>query len=237
MEITCNRCHQTVSAENCYCPACGLPQLHYAADGSVGQAQPEHGNETMRDASAVAWKPAIRAALMLGIPAGILSSEVAPTGRFSLLWMTAAASLAVVFYVRNQKPAWITAGAGARIGLVTGILAGWLAFSISGSALYEQRYFFHQSSQIDAGWKAYVDEYSQASQQMTQSWTSGMSAADTAQLQANQAGLHAWMLSPWGHAGFVTFGFIINAVFLILFAVVGGALGARMLVRLRRPEV
>ncbi len=45
------------------------------------------------------------------------------------------------------------------------------------------------------------------------------------------------MLSPEGHAGIETFGFAFNSVLLILFAVGGGALGARMLARARRPEV
>ena len=41
MEITCNRCHQTVRAENCFCPACGLPQLVYSADAANGPAPAE----------------------------------------------------------------------------------------------------------------------------------------------------------------------------------------------------
>ena len=45
------------------------------------------------------------------------------------------------------------------------------------------------------------------------------------------------MLSPEGHAGIEAFGFAFNSLFLIFFAVAGGALGARMLARARRPEV
>ena len=70
MEITCTRCNQTVQAENCYCPVCGLPQLVYTADGSQGQGQPDRWNEAVRDASSVDWKMALRSALMLAIPAG-----------------------------------------------------------------------------------------------------------------------------------------------------------------------
>ncbi len=46
-----------------------------------------------------------------------------------------------------------------------------------------------------------------------------------------------FMLSPEGHAGFEAFGFAINGVFLLFFAAGGGAFGARMLIRNRRPEV
>ena len=225
MEITCNRCHQTVQADNCYCPACGLPQLVYSAEGVPGQAQQERGNEGVRDASTVDWKPALRAALLLAVPAGLLSSEASEAGRLGMLWMAAAAAWAVVLYLRGQRPAWITVGAGARIGLVTGLLACWLAFGVSSGQLFVQRFVLHQSSQIDAAWKAYVE----ASQQLT----AQMGLGDAAQMQAQKA----WMLSPWGHAGFVAFGFAFNSVFLLLFAVAGGALGARLLARTRRPEV
>ncbi len=233
MEITCNRCHQTVDADNCYCPACGLPQLVYAPEGAPGQIQTEHSTEPVRDASSVDWKPGLRAALLLAIPAGILSSGLSPVGVLGLFWMAAAAAWAVVLYVRKQKPAWITIGAGARIGLVTGLLAGWLAFSISGGALFVQRYVLHQSSQLDGEWKSRVD----MSQQLTQQWTAGMASADAAQAQAARMQIQNFMLSPEGHAGFEAFGFAINGVFLLFFAAGGGAFGARMLIRNRRPEV
>src|ERR1700733_3888890 len=136
MEITCHRCHQTVQVEDCFCPACGLPQLVYTADPASGQAQAERWTEAARDASMVEWKPAMRFALLLAVPAGLLSSGLSPLGLFGLFWMAAAAAWAVVLYVRGQGPAWITIGAGARIGLVTGLLAAWLAFSISGGTLF-----------------------------------------------------------------------------------------------------
>lgn len=225
MEITCNRCHQAVLAENCYCPVCGLPQLVYAADAPPGQTQPERWDEAVRDADSVDWKPALRAALLLAVPAGLLTSGVSPLGGLGLFWMAAAAAWTVVLYMRSQKPAWITLGAGVRIGLVTGLLAGWVAFGVSGGKLFVQRFVLHQSSQIDAAWKASVE----ASQQLT----AQMGLGDAAQMQAQKA----WMLSPEGHAGFETFGFIFNAAFLLLFAVAGGALGARLMARTRRPEV
>jgi hypothetical protein len=237
MEIACNRCRQTVQPEDCYCPACGLPQLVYAAGDPSGQNQPERWDESVRDAATVDWKAALRAILLLAIPAGFLSSEASPAGRLGIFWMSAAAAWAVVLYVRSQRPAWVTLGAGARMGLVTGLLASWLAFGVSAGALFVQRFLFHQSTQIDTGWKTYVETYTQTSQQMTQQWTSGMAAADAAQFQANQASIHAWMLSPWGHAGIQTGELLFNAAFLLFFAVAGGALGARFLARSRRPEV
>jgi hypothetical protein len=233
MEITCTRCHQTVQAEDCYCPSCGLPQLVYTADPATGQTSPERWTEAVRDASMVDWKPAIRAAIALAFPAGLLCSMLSPVGMFGLFWMTIAAAFSVVLYVRTQEPAWITTGAGARIGLVTGLMAAWLAFTISGGTLFVQRDVLHHSSQLDSEWKDAVI----LSQQMTQQMSSGMSASNNAEAQAVRTQIQTWMLSPWGHAGVVAFGLVGNSVFLLFFGAIGGALGARMLARARRPQV
>jgi hypothetical protein len=126
MEITCTRCHQAVLADNCYCPTCGLPQLQYSAENVPGQAPPERWLEAqVQDASIVDWKRAMRPALALAVPAGMLCSLFSPVSIFGLLWMTVAAAWVVALYLRSQRPAWITIGAGARIGLVTGLLGAW----------------------------------------------------------------------------------------------------------------
>lgn len=233
MEISCTRCHQAVEIENLYCPACGLPQLVYSVDNSAGPVQPENWNEAVRDASSVDWKAALRAALMFAVPAGLLSSSASPMAFMGLLWMAAAAAWTVVLYVRGQRPAWITIGAGARIGLVTGLLGGWLAFGASGGALFVERFVLHQSSQIDGDWKTRVA----LSQQMSQEWSAGLGQADAAEMESARTQIQAYMLSPEGHAGWEAFSFATNSIFLLFFAVAGGALGARVLARTRRPEV
>jgi RNA polymerase subunit RPABC4/transcription elongation factor Spt4 len=217
MEKTCNRCHQTIQPEDCYCPACGLPQLVYAAEGAAGETQPEVWEKAVRDAGTLDWKPALRAALLMAIPAGLLSSEVSPTGRLGLFWMASAAAWAVVIYMRSQKPAWITLGAGARIGLVTGLLGSWLAFGVSGG----------EYSSI------FISKFQQTAQQTV----AGMGPADAAQAQAVFAGMLSWMMSPEGHAAMWAGSLAVSSLFLLFFAVCGGALGARIQARRRRPEV
>jgi hypothetical protein len=225
MEIVCNRCHQTVQAEDRYCPACGLPQLVYTEDSASGPAQPEQWNEAVRDASSVNWKPALRAALLLAIPAGLLCSMLSPVGIFGLLWMAVAAAWTVVLYVRGQRPAWITVGAGARIGLITGVLGAWTAAATTGITLFTMRFFFHQSKVFDDFWQNLVN------QQMAQQWASaGVDAATIAFAKT-------WLLSPEGRAGSMLGAILFLAAALLLFAVAGGALGARILARARRPEV
>jgi hypothetical protein len=234
MEPTCNRCHQAIQPEDCYCPTCGLPQLVYVNDGSQEQNPPELWEKAVRDAGTIDWKPGLRAALLMAIPAGLLSSDASPAGHFGLFWMAAAAGWAVVIYMRSQRPAWITLGAGARIGLVTGLLGSWLAFGVSGCALFVERFLLHQGGQIDAEYSSiFVSKLQQTAQQAV----AGMGPADAAQAQAVYAGMLSWMMSPEGHAAMWAGTLAFSSLFLLLFAVCGGALGARIQARRRRPEV
>jgi hypothetical protein len=225
MEITCTRCHQTVQDENCYCPTCGLPRLVYAAEGGQGLPQPERGNEPVRDASTVDWKPAIRAAVTLAIPAGLLCSMLSPVSIFGLFLMAMAAAWTVVLYVRSQRPAWITVGAGARIGLVTGLMGSWIAAATTGVTLFVMRFFLHQGRFFDDFWNDFVN------QQMVQQWTSMRVDAATVVL------LRTWLLSSEGRAGSMLSAALFLSFGLLLFAIGGGAIGARLLARSRRPEI
>lgn len=225
MEQTCNRCHQTVQEGSCFCPVCGLPQLVYSADDSAGQSQPERWNQAVRDAGSIDWRPGLRLALSLAIPAGIVCSLLSPVNVLALLVMTATSAWVVGLYMRSQRPAWITIGAGARLGLVTGMLAGWTSAAASGLALYAARYWFHSGRIFDDFWQTMV------SQQMVQQWASMGVDAQTI------AVTRSLMLSPQGRAGGVlcALGFLVAA--LLVFSVAGGALGARFLGRRRRPEI
>jgi hypothetical protein len=225
MEMTCSRCHQTVQADNCFCPVCGLPQLVYTADGSVPQGQPDRWNEVVRDASNVDWKPALRSALMLAIPAGILSSMLSPVSIFGMPLMAIAGAWVVILYMRTRRPAWITMGAGARIGLVTGLVGGWTAAATTGVTLFAMRYWFHQGKFYDDLWQNLVN------QQMSQQWQSMGADAQTIAL------MKQLLLPPEGRAGWLLAAIMLLATVLLLFAVAGGALGARLMARTRRPEV
>ena len=225
MEITCTRCHQAVLADNCYCPTCGLPQLQYSAENVPGQAPPERWLEPVQDASIVDWKRAMRPALALAIPAGALCSLFSPVSIFGLLWMTIAAAWVVALYLRNQRPAWITIGAGARIGLVTGLLGAWTAAAASGISLFVMRFLLHQGKSLDETWTTIISD------QVARQWTSAGVDAQTISLYKG------WLLSPEGRAGSMLSAICFLVAVLIFFAVGGGALGARLQARARRPQV
>lgn len=224
MEVTCTRCHQGVEAGTCYCPACGLPQLVYSTEGAGEQGIADRGDMPVRDAASVDWKQALRVALMLAIPAGILSSMLSPLSIFGMLLMGGTGIWVVAIYLRRERPMWITIGAGARIGLVTGILGAWTAVAASGASLFAMRFFFHQGQSFDDLWLNMVDR------QLNQSAATGLDAHAIAVLKS-------WMLSPAGRAGWVVGTVTLLAALLMLFAVAGGALGARVLGRPTRPPL
>jgi hypothetical protein len=233
MEITCNRCHQVVPADSTYCPACGLPQLVYSAEGDGAPPAADRGAEPVRDAASIDWKPGLRAALAIAVPAGLLSSGISPLSALGIFWMTGGAAAAVTLYMRSQRPAWITLGAGARIGLVTGLIGAWIAFGASGVWLFVQRVIFHQAGQLDSLYQAFLDAFEQKAHESIAS----MAAADAVQLQTTFAHIQESLKSPEGHAAIWAISLAFNCAFLVLFAVAGGALGARMLARRRQPEV
>jgi hypothetical protein len=228
METTCSRCHQSVPVDSCYCPSCGLPQLVYSAEPGAIPPSSEHWPEAARDASSVDWKTGVRAILILAVPAGMLSCGISPVSGLGIFWMMTAAIWADVLYVRRQRAAWITTGAGARIGLVTGLIAAWIVFGLTGADLLVRRVFQNGGSQMDSEWNNAINKfYQQFEAQVT-------APADV--LQQIQA-QHRWVLGPEARAGAQTFGLAIYCFILMLFAVAGGAIGARMAGRRRRPEI
>jgi hypothetical protein len=239
LEATCQRCHETLREADRYCPVCGLPQLTYTApetsaalgDG-IAQNQTDPSGDAIGRADGIAWQPAIKAALILAVPAALLSSAMTPIGPpLGLLWMGGAAAWAVGVYYKRARPGWLSLSSGARIGLVTGLFASWLTLSVNGTMLWVNRFVLHQGGQMDTQWTTEVGNSLQLSQQMAAQM--GLTAAQAA--QSTQFS-RAWMLSAEGRAGIALSTFLAGAVFLVLFAMIGGALGARLLAQPRRPS-
>lgn len=223
MEVTCIRCHQTVQDGSCYCPNCGLPQLVFSAENAGEAGQGERWGDAVRDASTIDWSSALRSTLILAIPAGILCAMLLPANILGLLLMGATAAWVVALYMRGHRPARITVGAGARIGFVTGVVASWTAAAISGLSLYAMRFWLHQGGWFDNLWQDFVNRWQ------------AQEAALGADAQ-NVAAIKALILSPEGRAGFILFMIAFLMGTLVLFAIAGGALSARMLTRTRRSE-
>ena len=233
MEQTCQRCHETLHEGDRYCPVCGLPQLTYVAadmpqiegvNGFSSAIGPVSGSGADAFSGGILWRPALNAALTLGVPAGILCFGVLPLG---LMGMIAASAWAVALYARRARVAALTTGMGAQIGLVTGVFASWLAVSLYGVGLWFSRFVLHEGGEWDSLWVNQVERSNQ--QMLAQMGTANAQSAQVAQ------SLQSWMLSAEGRAGLPLSGLAVVAAILVVLAVAGGALGAKLAAAPRRP--
>jgi hypothetical protein len=127
----------------------------------------------------------------------------------------------------------LTMGAGARIGLVTGLIAVWLSFAVSGASLYMQRYVFHQGARMDHDWQEQVNTGMELIESSGMRQWMDNASHDPAGVAEHMKSQAAWMLSPEGHAGVVFGDLLFAELLLLVFAVAGGALGAKFMTRAR----
>ncbi len=175
-------------------------------------------------ASEIAWRPALQAAIVLAIPASLLC-----TSMIGLVFIVAASAWAVHLYTRRIHSGGISTGAGARIGLVTGLLASWLFVGFQGVLLWLARFPFHQGSVIDSMWAAAVLNLDQKQQETVQAGTATPASIETAHQ------MRAFIVSSDGKAAMAMISLCLVVAVMIFLAAIGGALGARLSAQQRRP--
>jgi hypothetical protein len=189
--------------------------------------------EVLGAGNGIAWRPALRSAIMLAVPAALFCSGLTLVGQsLGFVWMGSAAAWAVAMYARRTRQNKISKRNGARIGLVTGLLASWLTLGVDGVHIWLARFVLHQGSQIDADWTDQVNKIQQVDGQMF-----AQLGAATAQMSQELQAQRLWMLSSDGRAGAPFMFYIMGTVFLIIFAAIGGAVGARLFAQPRSPNV
>jgi len=239
LELTCRRCNDTLREQDRYCASCGLPQLLYvAAEGMVMSVSGGGSEEAalpsgltargLGSSSGIAWRAALRAVLVAAIPASLLCSAFPGSG---ILCMAAAAAWAVNLYARRLHATTISTGAGARIGLVTGLTAIWMTLGLNGAYVWFHRFVLHGGAQMEADWTSFVDQSMQMNQEIY-SRLGVNSAQLTQELQLQRLS----MLSAEGRAGFPLLFFFFSALFLVLFSLISGAISARFLTSSNRKR-
>jgi hypothetical protein len=216
MNLLCHRCGASLSASELFCSTCGSPQLKVTQqeEGETGYAA-GRAPVTIARAQGISWKEAIRAALLVAVPAGLLSA-VSVLSWGCCLWVVGGAVLAIVVYHRRAPTFLLEIRSGVRIGAVAGLIAAYSSVIATAAWRVFARYVLHQGSAID---ELYV-------QIIQQSTTLVQSNPDT------QAQWHAYvnfLMSPDGRAAYTLMNAATTSIAIILFSAIGGALGVRLL--------
>jgi len=213
MDPICHRCSASLVSSEIFCPHCGAPQLKVEPDD---ETESPHAPTKQRSQShghpSILWQKAIRAALILALPVGLLSSLL----NFSSLWVLAGGFATVALYRRHTASEPDTR-MGWRIGGVVGLLAAFLSTAFDGLTMLFQRHVLHNGGPVDQR----IHEIAQ--QMVNQLVQQNPQAA--AQLPWF---VHFWV-SPDGAAAIVLMASASTAFGMILFSAAGGALGGRFL--------
>ena len=227
MTPLCHRCGATLSASELFCSTCGSPQLKFAQQDEADDSNPEaysggRPSGRLPRAQGISWKDAILAALIVAVPAGLLSA-VSVLAWGCCLWVVGGSILAIVVYHRRAPGFLLETRSGVRIGAVAGLIAAYSSVSATAAWRVFARFVLHQGQAID-------DLYDEALKQ------------STALVQANpdaQAQWSSWVhffLSPDGRAASTLMNAAGTSVGIIVFSAIGGALGVRLLTP-RKPTL
>jgi hypothetical protein len=222
MNLLCHRCGANLSASDMFCPNCGSPQLKFAqqeeGEASYGGGRPPGAPPR---AQGISWKDAILAALLVAIPAGLLSA-VSVLSWGCCLWVVGGAVLAIVLYHRRAPGFLLETRSGVRIGAVAGLIAAYS--SVIATAIWRvfARYVLHQGYAIDQFYDAVIQQ-------------------STALVKTNPDAEAQWrayvhfLMSPDGRAAYTLINAATTSVGIILFSAIGGALGVRLLAPRKTP--
>src|ERR1700729_3624168 len=214
MNLLCHRCGATLSASDLFCPDCGSPQLKFAQQDETA-TEYTSGRLPGARSQGIAWKEAIVAALLVAVPAGLLSS-VSVLSWGCCLWVVGGAVLSIVVYHRRAPSFLLETRSGVRIGAVAGLIAAYS--SVVATAVWRviARYVLHQGDAIDQFYDSVIKQ-------------------STALVKTNPDAQAQWqtyvhfLLSPDGRAAYTLMNAATTSAGIILFSAIGGALGVRLL--------
>jgi hypothetical protein len=205
-----------------FCPNCGSPQLKFAqqeeSETTYGGYRPPGAPPR---AQGISWRDAILAALLVAVPAGLLSA-VSVLSWGCCLWVVGGAVLAIVLYHRRAPGFLLETRSGVRIGAVAGLIAAYS--SVIATAVWRvfARYVLHQGYAIDQFYDAVIQQ-------------------STAFVKTNPDAEAQWrayvhfLMSPDGRAAYTLINAATTSVGIILFSAIGGALGVRLLAPRKTP--
>ena len=209
MEHPCHRCGTAVEDGVLFCQNCGAPQIRVVAPESSNETSPHLPFDAAQRATLsgeiyfdgrpqISWSDALRAAVICGVLEAL----------FSLfgLGIIAGGVLCVALYRRRQSQAPITLGMGARLGAITGGIAGLFVTVVMSVGVLAFRTGDQIRQQIyDAIEKAAARNPTPQAQEMLQ-----------------------YFKSPEGFAAMLAVVFLMTLVIFIVLSAFGGMLGATL---------
>jgi hypothetical protein len=222
MEHPCHSCHQAVEDGVPFCQHCGAPQIRVAtvepllaneSDAAEGQSPDLDAFPTSPHVSPVAspieWANALPACALAAAIAAVL---MALGLMVPFLAVVGAGFLAVGFYRRRNPGVLIKAGAGARLGTVSGLLCFAMSAVLEALALA----IFHKGAVLRA---KMLEAIQQAASRTTDPQTVAMLD---------------YLKSPAGMAVMTVFVLIFAFIACVVLSSLGGALGGILLGRAKR---
>ncbi len=209
MEHSCYKCGATIDEGIAFCPHCSAPQIRVAGIETAASIDvtADVPHSIASSTTAIYWPQALPAAAVAGLVAAVLA--LVPLGGFGLGTLSAG-FLSVLLYRRRNAVFNPTAGAGAKLGA----LSGALAFAFLTVFLALRAAFFNTSAQIRQTMIEAVEQ----------------SAARSSSPQQAQQALE-FLRTPAGFAVMLVVGLITMFVIFLIFSSVGGAIGAVLLRR------
>lgn len=217
-----------------FCPRCGAPQLKLqehmrveepkvSTTGTVPPPRPAGA----RAPGAVDWQAAIVAAVVVaavGAALSVLGLKFVAASLLGTVWTLCGAVVALGIYARRRPAAMLNARAGARIGVVAGLLmvaVGTMALAATGVVV---RFGTHGMAQFDADNAQERREL----QAKVLGWMEQQNQDKEVQQKYKDAFQSPAMNSPEMIAGSVLGGRAMQGLLIVLISAAGGAFAGRM---------
>jgi predicted RNA-binding Zn-ribbon protein involved in translation (DUF1610 family) len=164
----CSRCHAVLHREEegslIYCWNCGAAQVQLSeelrdqidqqliAQQTAAHPLAEQPVAPAPPSNAVIWRGAIQIAGLAGAVAvalALITFALPPAGFLYIFWFISAPIIAMGFYSSRFRKTRITAGFGARLGLLTGLAILIVTSTLNTIGLVLQRFVFHSTTELD----------------------------------------------------------------------------------------
>jgi hypothetical protein len=164
MEQSCYKCGHTIDEGRPFCPHCSAPQIRVVISEPISATAPLADEASVPQVAAAL--PASETVPVLAVPmhwshavkpcalAALVGFFLTILGLHPLVAMLVVGFLAVVFYRHGRPGVSLTAGAGARLGALSGLLL----FAVSSILLAGWILVLHQGPEIRQGLLAVIDQ-------------------------------------------------------------------------------